>query len=243
MTQPVQNLHDLCEFNPLRQGWTVDHQNRQAKCAGRIQLGASTRTSCVLGHNQLRAMALHQRAVVGFGKRPSGHDHIGIGQGQIDRRIHQSQQVMMLWLGGKIPKMHPANGEKHALGRTGKRVDRSGHIGHLLPSVTGLRDPRRARQGRQRDLRFTARLNRIPAHPGRKGMGGIDHMRHPVVTDISGQTCDTAKPAHAHGQGLPARVLHTTRVRIDRRNPLFGHGFGQRIRLGRSAEYQEVRHV
>ncbi len=243
MKQPVQNLSDLRKFGPLRQNWAIDHQHRQAQRPRRIQLGARPRAACVLGHDQLRPMVLHQRPVVSFGKRPSGGDHLCVRQGQSVGLIHKAQQVTVLRLGRKIFKMHSANCKEDTLSIAGQCVDGGSDIGHVMPDIAGLRHPGRAGQRCQWRPRRGARLNRVPAHPGRKWMGRVHDMGDGIVTDIGGQTFRTAETANPYRQGLRTRVFDPSSVGIHSRNPLFRNSFGQRIGLGRSAKDQEVCHV
>ena len=188
-------------------------------------------------------MALHQRAVFGFGKGATGHDHIRILQGQAVRLIHQPQQVVMLRLRGELLKMHAADGQKHPLRRTGQRLNCGCDIRHAVPLVAGLRAPGRAGQRDQRRLGPATGRNRIAAHLRGKGVGCVDHMADPVVADVGNQPLHAAKSTNPHRQGLRTRGLYPARIGIHRRNPLRGNGFGQRIGLGRAAEDQEVGHA
>ncbi len=243
MSQPVQNLCDMAQFDPLRQGRTIDHQHRQAQRPRRVELGARARAARVLGHNKLRAMILHQGAVIGLGEGPSGHDHICIRQRQVFGFIHQPQKVMVLRFRREVFKMHTSNCQKHALWHSGKRLNRGGDIGHMMPSVTGLRHPCPARQSSKRNLRLIAGRDRVPAHLSGKRMSGIHDVSNAVFADITGQPVNPTIPANTGRQRLRARFLHPSGVRIDRRNPLFGYSFGQSVGLGRTTKNQEVWHV
>ncbi len=243
MKQPVQNLCDLRKLGPLRQNRAVDHQHGQAQRPRRVQLGARARAACVLGYDQLRAVALHQRPVVSFGKRPSGNDNLCVRQGHSVGVIHQTQQVAVLGLGGKVFKVHTANGEENAPGFAGQRVDSRCNVLDAIPVVAGLRCPRRAGQRGQWRPHRGACFNRVPAHPGRKWMGRVHDMGDGVLMDIGGQTFRTAETANPYRQGLRTRVFDPSSVGIHSRNPLFRNSFGQRIGLGRAAKDQEVCHV
>lgn len=243
MSQPVQNLRHTRQFGPLRKGRTVDHQHRQAQRPRGIQLGACSGAARVLGHDQFDAMLLHQRAVVGLGERPTRDNHVAMRQRQAIRFIDKPQQIVVLGLGGKILKVHPTHGQKDALGRAGQGGNGGLNVGNVMPAITLLRAPNRAGQRSQRYFGLTAGRNGVPAHLGCKGMSGIDNMRNRIVFQKACQPFGAAKPSDAHWQGLRARGFNAPGVGIGRRNTLFGHGFGQRVSLGRAAKDQEVGHA
>lgn len=240
MRQPVQNLSDSRKLGPLWQNRAVDHQHRQAQYARRVQLGPRTGTARVLGDNKLRPMALHQSAVVSFGKGPSGNDNFGIRQGQAVGVIHQTQQINVLGLGGKILKMHTANGQENPPCVAGQCFDSGSDVRNVIPVIAGLRRPRRAGQRGQGRLRCATRLNRVPAHLGRKRMGCVHNMSDGVVADVIRQTFRASVTANTYGQRLRAWVIHPSCVRIDSRNPLFRKGFSQGVGLGRTAQNQHI---
>lgn len=243
MSQPVQNLCNRRQLGPLWQDRTVDHQHWQAKRPRRVQLGPRAGAACVLGHNQLRLVPLHQRAVIGLGKRAAGDDDFGIRQGQFIGRIDQTQQIAMLGLGRELLKMHPTNRKEHALRFDVQRINCGGDIGNVSPVITGLRAPSGSRQRGQWRLRCTAGLNRVSAHLRGERMGRVDHMADPVVADVSDKPLHAAKPTDPNRQRLRARFFDPSCVGIGRRKPLFGNGFGQNVRLGRAAQDKEVGHV
>lgn len=243
MSQPVQNLCDIRQFGPLRQGRTVDHQHRHAQRPRRVQLGARAGSACVLGHHQLNAMLLHQRAVVGLGERPTRDNHVAMRQRQAIRFIDKPQQIVVLGLGSKVLEVHPTHGQKDALRGTGQRSNRAIDIRNVVPLISVLNLPCRAGQRGQGHVGFATCSNSVSAHLRGKGMGGIDDMGHFVVSQITCKPFGAAKPSDAHRQGLRARVINAPGVGIDGRNTLFGHGFGQRVSLGRTAKDQEVCHA
>ncbi len=243
MSQPVQNLCDIRQFGPLRQGRTVDHQHRHAQRPSCIQLGTGTGSACVLGHHQLDAVLPHQRLIILKGERTARDNHIAVRQRQRARFINQPQQIVVLGLGGKVLKMHPTNRQKDALRRTGHRGNRTVDIGDVLPSVALLRRPGRAGQRCQCHSGFATRCGGVPAHLRGKGMCGINHMGHRMIPQIIRQPFGAAKPADAYRQGLRARIFNAPGIGIGGWNALFGQGFGQRVGLGRAAKDQEVCHA
>ena len=243
MNQPIQNLCDARKLGPLRQDRTVDHQHRKAKRPRRVQLGARTCAARVSGHNQLRAVAPHQRPVTGFSKRSPCHHHMGIRQGQPVGFIHKAQQVVMLTLSRKHLKMHAANSQKNALRFTRESVNRCRDILHMVPCISGLRYPHLSRQRDQRDQGFMAGPDRIPAHLCREGMSCIHNMGKCVFANKCRKAIGATKSPNADRQWLRAGLLHATGIGINSRNSLFSNGLRQSIRLGRATKNQEVGHV
>lgn len=243
MSQPVQNLRNCRHLDPLRHFRSVDHQNRQTQRPRRIQLGTRTAAAGVFRDHQLRAMTLQQGAVVSFGKRPARHDDLCVRQGHCVGLIHKPQQVMVLGLDCEVLNMHPANCQEYPLRRASQRLNRCSDIRHMPPRIARLSGPGRSRQRRQRNLRFATRFNRISAHLGCKRMGGVYYMGDVILTNVSGQTFGSTKTAHPYWQWLRARFVDATGIRVNRRNPLFGNGFGQGVGLCRAAEDQEVWHA
>lgn len=243
MSQPVQNLRHACEFRPLRQDGAVDHQHRHTQRAGRIQLGPRPRAARVLGHDQFGIVPLHQCHIAFHAEGTARNDHVAIGHRQLLRLIDQSQQVMVLRLRGEIRKVHSTNRQKDALGGAGKGPDSRCDIRDVLPTILRPTGPRRARQGHQRNACCITHVDGIAAHLRGKGVGCIDNVADPVITDITRQPRCPAEPAHARWDGLRAGRIYATCIRIDGRNPLPGDRFCQSIRFGRATKNQEVGHV
>ena len=243
MSQPVQNLCNIRQFGPLRQGRTVDHQHRNAQRARSVQLGACTGAARVLGYHQLNAVPLHQLQVILDGERPARDDDVAIRQRQGARLIDQSQQIAVLRLDRKLLKMHPADSQKDLLRRAGQRRNRALDICDVVPLIADLRLPHGAGQGRQRHAGFMTGCDGVAAHLRGKWMGCIDHMRNRAALQVAGQTVNAAKPADPHRQGLRSWIFDTTGIGIGRRDALLGQSFGQRIGLGRATKNQEVGHA
>ena len=60
MSDPVHHVRDAGHFVPGRKRRTVDHQNRQAKGAGGVQLGAGTAAARVLRHHKIDPKAIRE---------------------------------------------------------------------------------------------------------------------------------------------------------------------------------------
>ncbi len=243
MRQPVQNLRDIRQLGPLRQGRPVYHQNRQAQRPCGIQLGPRAGAARILGYNQLRTVTFHQGPIIFNRERAPRNDHITIRERQSVRIVHQPQKIVMLRLGCEVMKMHAANCQEDAAGWTRQRFDCAFNIRYVLPVVPVLRDPGRPGQSSQGRCDPRTGFHRISAHLRRKGMGRINNMADVVLADVPNQPLCTAKPAYAHGHGLRARAIDATSVRIRGGNTLLSNRFCQSIRLCRTTKNQEVGHV
>ncbi len=243
MSKPVQDLNDVCKLGPLRQGRTVDHQDRQAQSPRRLQLGARAGAAGVLGHNQLRTVTLHQRTVFSDSERSSRNDRLVVGQRHCVRFVHQPKKIVVLGLGSEVLQMHATNGQEHTPGRTGQRVNRRSDIRDVLPGVTLLRVPGRSCQRSQWRRRRSAGHYSIAAHLRSKRMGRVYDMADRMIADIARQSFCTTEPAHACWHGLRARGVNAASIGVGGRNALLGYGFCQSIRLGRTTKNQEVGHV
>ncbi len=243
MSQPVQNLLYVRTFRPRRQDGAVNHQYRQAQRARSVQLGASALSARVFGHNQFRSVPLQQLQVALDRKRTTRHDHLAIWKWQRAGFVHQSQQIVMLGLGRKTFKMHPANCQKHALGFSGKCRNCSGNVWHAVPAVLTRRFPRGAGQRQQWRSGVCARRNRISAHLSSKWMRCVHDVTDIVLKDIASQAHCPTKSTDTRWDRLCPRVVDTTRKGIGRGNTGLCDSFGQCVGLGRAAEDQKVRHV
>ena len=245
MIQPGQNPGDTGQIRAYWQHWPGDHQHRQAQRPGGVQLGPRTAAARVFANNKLGFMLLHQGGIAGDVKRPTGNDHLTSGQRRragvtgIARVINQTQQVMMLGLGGKPGKMHPAQRQKHPFWRGIQRGDGGVNIGHPAPLIAVDRLPFRSAKRRQWQAKVTAGLRGISAHLCGKGVRRVDHMGDIGLAQIVGQSGDTAKAAHPHRHRLGTGAADPARVRKDCRNALRRHGAGKGAGLGRTAEDQQ----
>ncbi len=242
MSQPVQDLRGGCQLGPLRDNGSVNHQHGQPKMARGVQLGARPCATRILGHDQFGFMRLHQGDIIVQRERPARDYNLGLGHRDTAGLIHQTQQIVMLGLRGKLFQVHPANSKEHPLGRALQRRNRCWNIRHVLPGVACAALPCGTGQRSERNSRLGARLGRVPAHLRGKGMGGINDMGHRVFRDVARQPIGPTKPADPRRQGLRARAFHTSRVRISGIHLLFAHSFGQGVGFGGAAKNQEMGH-
>jgi len=202
MTEPRQNLRHRCQDVPGRQGWPVDHYDGYPQSAGGQYFGLCPTAACVFGDDMGDVMIAQEARVTVHIKRAARDDDAGLRQGQCGRRINKAQQVMVLGFGGEGAEVLLANGEEHVCCGIRQGSYGRGDIGNVGPIITLLGVPRRAFKGQELHATRKAGINGIPAHPGCKGVGGIDDMGDAVGLHIVTQARHTAEAADARGQRL-----------------------------------------
>lgn len=244
MTQPIQNLRDRSHRLSRGQTGPVDQNHRQAKPARGNQFGLGAGAARILGYDMRDVMGT-QQGLVAFGREWAARDHglrIRQGQGAFGR-IDQPQQIMVLRLGGEGCKMLLADRQKHPGGQIGQGGDGGFQIGHMLPMVPGTCLPGRTFQPQKRYFRLYAGGNRIFAHPGGKGMRGVDHMADRLGAQIVDQPGHTAKPADPRWQRLGDGGCGSACIGKHRIEPGRVHRTRQLACFGRAAQDEESRHV
>ncbi len=180
MTEPRQHVLDALHPPPLRQPGPGDHDDRQAKLARGVDLGARAVAAGISRDDPCDVSRSHQIEIACDGERAARNDDVGDRQRErAIRRIDKSQRIGVLRLGGERRQMLPADREKYACALFGKGVDRGLDIFHLDPAVTRASRPWRALQRDQRDFQQSAGFDRMAAHLGGERMGRIDHMSRP----------------------------------------------------------------
>lgn len=241
MMQPRQdfgNINRLFAGGKIR---PVYHHNWDVQSACRQQFGASAVATGVFGNDTADAVCAHQRQIILSRKRPTINHRNMVGEGQRHAwRINEAQQIEVLRVWRKLAQVHTPHGQHDAFVGYIQGGNRGRDIRHIDPVVALLDLPRRARKGDQRDVHRLARLNRIAAHLGGKGMGGIDQMRYGIVTDILDQALDTAETANALWQRVAGRARNTARQRNSARLSRLAERFAQGGRLGCTAKDQGV---
>lgn len=243
MIEPVHHVVGRVEFGARGQGGAVDHQHRQVELAGGDDLGLRARAACIFGDHKVYGVGLHQFTVAFERKRPAIDDQAVVGEpGRFRRRVDETQQIVMLRLGGKGIHMHPPQRQHDAARRTGQRCDRACDVGHMGPAIAFFSAPRRARQGDMRDARQARGLDRMGAHRRGKGVGGVDQMGDAMAKQIIDQPGHASKATDAHGNGLAHRLVRAPGIAERRRDTLIRQQAGQRARLRCAAQQQDVVH-
>lgn len=243
--QPRHNRIWRRAFRALRQGWTVDHQDRQAKRAGGVDFGFGPSPTCVFADDAINRVGLEQRDVVSGFERPTRHSHGVLRQARrFAGRINQAQDVVMLRLGSKSLQMHATKGQHDAFGGCIQRGNGGVDVRHVVPVIPRFSLPRRTCQGGQWRSRFGAGVKRVPAHLCGKRVCGINDMADVMVADVTRKTLCPAKPTVAHGHGLLARVGDAACVAERGTDALISYGLRKRAGLCRAAKNKEMlRHV
>lgn len=243
MIQPAQDILRIMHLDPVRHGWAIDHDDRQAQLPRRDQLGLRAPATGILAQQQVDSMFLHQPRVTLRSKRPAINDDAVMGEsGRHTRRIDEAEQIMMLRLGGKGLHMHSAQRQHDAARGTSQRGHGGVHICHMVPSVTSGGFPWRAGEGDMRNARRLRRPHGVRAYRRGEGMGGIDQMGEALLADIACQSIHPAKAADAHRHRLGTGMLSSTRIAERRPHAARGEQPGQRARFGGAAQKEDIRH-
>ncbi len=240
MTQPRQHLRHRCHDMPGRQGWSIDHNDRNSQGAGGQNFGLRPRAACVFGDDVGDAVIAQQGGVMGHIKGTARDDRGGLRQDKRGRWINKAQQVMVLGLGGKGLKVLLADSEEHVCRGIGQGGHGGGDIGDLGPDITRRRVPRRAFQGEELHTASKAGIDRMTAHLCCKGVGGVDDMGDIVGLHIATKPRHTAKATDARGQRLGYRVGRAPGIGKHGVDARGGKGGGKAACLGRSPQQEKA---
>src|SRR5690606_22347539 len=119
----------------------------------------------VLAYQAFDAVLAQQLPIVVESEGASINDHAVMRQrwwctGMID----QSEQVVVLGLGGKAGEMHAADGQQYPPGRSRQRVNSGLDAGNLMPAVTGHRLPGWTSQCQARNAAESGGCDSMLAH-------------------------------------------------------------------------------
>jgi hypothetical protein len=243
MTQPGKHILGIINLGPVGNGGTVNHQDRQAQIARRDQLGIGAAAARILANHQIDGVGLQQCAVSSGSERPAINDQGVMGQARrLFRRVHETQQIVVLWLGGEGFHMHSSQRQHDAAGWPGQRGDRAVDVRNVGPAVTSDRLPRTTGQRHMRHPGQTGRLHRMTAHRRGEGVGGIDQMSHAMVAQIIGQPRNSAEPANPHRNRLSTGVCGPSGIAERRRNAALREQSGKRAGLGCAAQQEDIGH-
>lgn len=220
-----------------------DHHHLQPQLAGGVDLGLRARAACVFGDQNFGAVTAHQGQIIGQRKRASRHFDPRTGQREIgQRRIHDTQQEIMLRKRGERRQVQTPDSQKHPGGGALQRLNGALDIRNILPPIARLGLPGRAFKGAKRHGAQGCGLNRIGADLGGKGVRGIDNLPDVFRPQILGQPRHPAKAAHPNRDRLGARLIHAARIRQHRRQPLTGQFTHQGAGLSRAAKNKSAFH-
>lgn len=244
MTDPVHYLGHGSYDVTRRQYRPVDQNDRNLQESSRLELGLGTAPTGVLGDDDLDPVVGQKLQVVRLGKRTSGDYRLRVGQRQSALwRIDQTQEVVMLGLGGKKRECLLADGKKDARRPVGQRPNSGFGVRDMLPVVARFRDPRRSLQNQKRDTGDFACNQDILAHARRERVGCVDDMGDGFGLDPCDKTVHAAKATNTHRQGLGYRRIGSPCIGKYGVYSHFGHCPRQRRGFGGSAQQQDARHV
>ncbi len=243
MTKERHHRRQIVRHGPFGHGGAGYQNDLEAKRPRRIDLGARTLATGILGNDAVDGVPLQERQIVIVAERAAIDDNLAVRQGlRILRRIDEAQEVVMLRLGGKEIEVLPADGEKHASRVAFKRRDRAGHVGHRTPTVARLAHPGFALERHQRDAGKPRSLDRIGADLRRERVGRIDEMGDSVVAHPLGETFRAAEPADTGFDRLRTRVVHPAGIGQYGSKPRIGAGLRQPACFAGSAENEGAGH-
>ena len=242
MTKPMQDPGHRGESESWGRVGAIDHEDRHPKCARSGQFGIGATAAAVLGDDEVDTMVAEQGEVIFRFKRATGYDD---RRTRKDRRrgwINEAQQVVVMRGGGEQRQGLATDGEKDAGGGQGQVVYRFFNALHDGPFVALLRLPGRTLKGGEGQGKGHTCGSSVMAHLRGEGMGGVDHMRDLVVSQIGDQAMYAAKAADPLGQGLRHGVGGATRIGKDRVDPSRGKSTGQQAGFGCAAEQKDALH-
>lgn len=244
MTEKVQNGSQIMQDRARRQSRSLQHDDRQAKRARRLQLGNGPGAARIFRDDVRHTMGFEQGLISGLIKRATGNDDLMARQRQARKRgIHQPQDVVMLRGCGKCADVLLADGEKHTLRSPAKRGNGLIVIRHADPAIASPCLPGRTLEHAIGDAGFAGRGARIQAHLRCKGVGRVDQVRDIVRTHIGRQSFNPAKAANAGGQWLADGLAGAASIGEGCPRALRSQGFCQLRSLARASQYEDIGHV
>ncbi len=241
MSNPAQHLLDSADFVSLRRIGPIDHDYRQAKPTGGVDLGAGAFAASVSGNHKVNPAGFEKVTLCRFGKWPTINDDVVMRQGgAVLRGIDESQEIVMLRRGSEDRDFGSPDGKENSLGRVAKRPGGSGHVRHSGPAIAGAGRPRRSCKRDQGHASGCTRRDRVPAYLRGERVGGVDQVRDGVILEIRGQARFAAKSAGAGRQGLYDGIRHATGVGERGTQPHGGDVRRKGARLGGAAQDQEI---
>ena len=231
--KPVHDLGNGPAHRPLGQSGAVDHDDRNTKRPGRNDLRFGPGSARVLGDQQLGAMRAHQFQIVLKPEGTACDDYPSFLQRKIcGRRIDQPGQETMLSEVGEAGEMLSTDRQKHPLAGAVQCSSSPLHVGDMSPSIALFGHPGHSFQCAKRHSGACAGKLGVPADPGSKGMGRIDHLPDAVCPQEGRKPLGPAEAAAADGHRLSAGVGDPSRIRQDRGQARVGNGLRKAVRLG-----------
>ena len=242
MIQPFQDLGGRVDCRPVGHGRPINHEDRDTKVAGCVQLGAGAIATGVFGDDDFNIFYYHKVAVGRESEGPSADNSCDIQKGQFAGLVDEAQKVVMLRFCGEWFKVLPTDREENAGWGVGQGGDSSLDGGDVAPNVAFDRGPWQAVQGNQGGFGGVAGGDGVKAHHGGEGVGGVDDMGDLVGFQVVDQAVNTAETADALRQWLRGGGIGAAGVGIGGVDFGVGQGFGEQVRLGCAAKQQDAHH-
>ncbi len=201
--------HGVLRSSDSWPGWNeraLNHHDRQAKRARRLDLGDGGIAAGVLGQNNLNAVIAEKLDVVlrREGAARLNEDDVRQSEGR-GGQIDQAYNVSVLRRGLQLGEGEAADPAENLPGLGANRLDSGGHIRRKRPIVAGLGLPGRSFDGKQRRAGGRSRFDGVAAHLRGKGMRRVHQHIDPLVAQIADEPFDAAKPAASRRDRLGAR--------------------------------------
>lgn len=233
MIEPAQHLGNGLDLWPVRNEGTPHHHDRQAELTRSVDFCRSGIAAGVTGDDNIDAMVGQHLAVAGKIERTARNDHFCLERQRRPWLIDQPDQIEMLLVAREWRELGATDAEEHAAGSDAQCMPRRHEIVDLDPAVARAALPGPPLERKQGNADSRAGRDCMRAHPGRKGMRGIDDTYDLFAAKIVDQPVDTAKAAEAPGNwrllrafGPPGIGQNGIEARIarNRRRKLVGIG-------------------
>jgi len=198
-------------IGPLASG-AIDHDHRDAKRAGSLDLRMGRGTAGVFRDDHLDPVALQHVDLIGKRKGSTRRDVARIRN--LKRRLYRidaADQIAVLGRGFKGQEFLAAKRQKSVCADWTQCGDRFLDASNVQPMVAPPRDPSRARQSDKSDACHASSPYGIGGNARRIRVRRIHQQIEPFLDNITRQALCAAKAADAHRDGLLDRVLRAAR--------------------------------
>ncbi len=203
--------HDAHRISLFASG-AVDHDHRNAKRAGSLDLRIGRRTAGVFRDDHLYPVALQHVDFIGKRKGSTRRDVARIRYGEWRfYRIDAADQIAVLRRGFKGQEFLAAKRQKSVFADGTQGGDRFLDASNVQPMVALPRNPGRARQSDQGDACHANSPHGIGRNARRIRVRRIDKQIETFLGNIARQALSAAEAADAHRDGLLDRVLRAAR--------------------------------
>ncbi|CAD5969225.1 protein of unknown function [Streptomyces sp. KY75] len=201
--------------HPFGNRWPPHHDDGNLGLAGGGELGGGGVAAAVLGDEHIDPVPPDDLPLTVKAERPPIKQDVHIPRTGRLRRIdgpHEKPQRIETFT-GKGGEPHPPGGEEDPLTEYGQQLGCLGERPGGVPAVAVLGDPAGPAEGEERNMGLGGGQDRVAAHGGGEGVGGIDKSVDAVLTYPLRKPLGAPEPSDAHVTG---------------RQPGSGHAPGER---------------